>query len=516
MILLNPEEMTLVDSHTVNSGFPEILLMEAAGRGTAEMAVEILESEKSIVIFAGSGNNGGDGFVAARFLDMWDYEVVVVLAGDQEGIEGVAKTNLELIKTRDIQIITCKDNNEDEIKKILAGSGLIVDALLGTGLKGEVRGNYGRLISLINESQQPVLAVDIPSGLDGGTGKVLGRAVKANYTATMAFFKTGLCLYPGREYCGKIRVINIGIEDSNLEPIDCDKFMLDEKEAYSLLPERKETGHKGTFGRVTIIGGSRGLAGAPLLAGRAALKTGSGLVKLAVPAGIKSEVTCGAPELILTELEENTHGNICSIDSVFSYLQEKSDVVAAGPGMGRSPEVTGVIRKLIKECNTPLILDADGINAVNNLNIFFNRKVPLILTPHPGEMARLLGTEIKEIQQNRLQIARSFARDYGVILVLKGAATLTALPGGDLYINSTGNEGMATAGSGDVLTGIIAALCGQGLKPAYAAVLGTFLHGMAGDLMVELTGSFGLNASDIITGIMKAINKLQAKFYLQE
>ncbi|MFW6237651.1 MAG: NAD(P)H-hydrate dehydratase [Halanaerobiales bacterium] len=504
MILLRPEEMARVDKYTIDSGFPEILLMEAAGRGVSEMAAEKTKHGAKVVVVAGSGNNGGDGFVSARFLAMWGREVTVVLAGDPEGIEGVAKTNLELIKNRKVQILTFSDVREKEIKKVLVESDLIIDALLGTGLEGEVRGSYAKLIELINSTLPPVLAVDIPSGLDGKTGEVHGRTVKADLTATMAYMKIGLCVYPGRKYCGEISVVDIGMTNKALEPVNCDTFMLGEEEAATLLPGRSVTGHKGTFGRVTIVGGSRGLTGAPLLAGRAALRAGAGLVKLAVPEEIKSEVAGGTPELILTGLENTKEGIIRSIGPVFSYLQEESDAIVAGPGMGCSPEVTGIISKLIKECNTPLILDADGINAINNLNMFFSREAPLILTPHPGEMARMLGKEIKDIQNNRMELARNFAREYDIVLVLKGAATVVALPGGDLYVNPTGNEGMATAGSGDVLTGIIAALCGQGVEPEKAAVLGTYLHGLAGDLAVERVGSRGLIASDIIEGLIDA------------
>ena len=511
MILLRPEEMKKVDEYTIKKGFPEVLLMEAAGRGTAEYADKIIKGN-NILIFAGKGNNGGDGFAAARFLSMWGYNVKIIILGKRNEIKGVSETNLKLLCDRNIIIKTLDECNKTDLKFAELEADLIIDALLGTGLSGEVRGDYAKIISFINKSDKEVLAVDIPSGLDGKDGTVHGIAVKADYTATMAFKKTGLCLYPGITYSGEVRVIDLGMTEKHLEAADYDTFMISQKEVVKLLPDRVVTGHKGTFGRVVIIGGSRNLIGAPALTGNAALVTGSGLVRLAVSSDVKKIIAPNNAELIFKELPENDDGIICSIDSEFDKLSRESDVIAAGPGIGKSPEVTEIIYKLIKEYKSPLVLDADGINAIDNPNILLNRDYPLVITPHPGEMARLLEVKIDTIQENRMKIAREFAVEYGVILVLKGAASLVALPEGELYINPTGNEGMATAGSGDVLTGIISSFIGQGVSPDRAAVLGTFLHGLAGDLAVENTGSYGVTAEILIKYISIALQYLLNKY----
>lgn len=529
MIILKPDEMREMDVRTIEDGMPEILLMEAAGRGVAVFVVkEILRGElnsslpsrsasyieaearknSEILIFAGKGNNGGDGLVAGRFLDMWGYNVGIILLSQSQYLQGVNLTNYKLCKNRGIEICEIKDLEEEEIADYIDKANLVIDAMLGTGLKGDVRGRIASVIDLINDnSSTPVLAVDIPSGLDGESGDLHGRAVKADFTATMAFNKLGLCIYPGRNYAGKVEVIDIGMPEKSSNKVDYNIFMLSKKEAASLLPRRSLTAHKGTFGKVGIVGGSPGMIGAPVLTGISALKTGTGLVKIAVPDGIKQNINSNL-ELMISGLKDDKLGIIEAALPQIKKLKEKSDLMALGPGLGKSQAIEQIIHEILSKFEIPLVLDADGINAISDLNLLSKYKASLILTPHPGEMARLIDCEIKEVQNNRINIVRNFVDQYNVCLILKGAATIIGLPDGKIYINPTGNEGMATAGSGDVLTGIISSLLAQGLKVENAAILGPFLHGMAGDMAKKEVGSHGLIAGDIIDFIPRIIKDL--------
>lgn len=506
MIVLKPEEMKKVDRAAIEAGFPDILLMETAGRGVAGLADRILKNAgKRVLVFAGKGNNGGDGLVAARFLDMWGYQVEIILLAGEKGLKGSPLVNYRLCRLREIDILEFSedgDNNLKLVKNAIMQADLIIDAMLGTGLKGDVRQPVATMIDLINQSQKKVLAVDIPSGIDGEKGRVLGKAIRADFTATMAYPKLGLVVYPGKEYTGQLEVVDLGVPEEYTARTGCNHFLLTGEEAGQLLPERPVTGHKGTFGKVGILGGSRGMAGAPALTGLAALKTGAGLVRVAVPRDIQATVAARSPELITIGLAGID--DLAEIDE----LQKQSDIMAAGPGLGRSEAVRTLVDWLLRECELPLVLDADGLNAIQDLQVLKERQSPLILTPHPGEMARLLKEDIATIQRERISFARDFATTYQLYLVLKGAATLIALPDGRVYINPTGNEGMATAGSGDVLTGIISGLLAQGSGVEEAAILGPYLHGLAGDLAKEELGSNSMIAGDIINYLPPAIRRI--------
>ena len=516
MIVLSPEEMQQVDQKTITNGFPEILLMETAGRGTAQLVDESLENktnkDQQITIFTGKGNNGGDGFVVARFLDMWGYDVQLICMGGKDDLQGVTLINFELCEMRNITIKSFDQIDKQSLKTILNNTELVVDALLGTGLSGNVRGNYKEVIKLINKTDALVIAVDIPSGINGKTGQVQGVAVKADFTATMAFLKLGLTIYPGREYCGKTRVVDLGMPDSSLNNIGYNHFTLNEKEASNMLPERDITGHKGTFGKIGVIGGAPGMSGAPAMTGMAALRTGTGLVSAIVPRNIQPVVASNSSELITQGINCDKEGICLEAFSELTKMKNEFDIMAMGPGLSQSAEVKLLVEKMIERFDLPLVLDADGINAINNPEILKERKSPLILTPHPGEMARLIDKEISEIQSNRIKISRSFAQEYNTYLILKGAATVVALPDGDIYINQTGNQGMATAGSGDVLTGIVCSLLGQGLSPRSAVILAPYIHGLAGDLAVENIGFSGLIAGDIIQHIPEAVKSLHQRY----
>jgi ADP-dependent NAD(P)H-hydrate dehydratase / NAD(P)H-hydrate epimerase len=517
MIVLRPEEMREMDKYTIEDAIPDILLMEAAGRGVAEKAHAFIlekskcsseDKRKNILVIAGKGNNGGDGYVAARILNIMAYNVRVISLAEEEELQGNPFINYRVCKARGISINNVNDLGHEDINLFINQSGLVIDAMLGTGLKGDVRGIISEIIDLLNNSNTPVLSVDIPSGLDGETGNIHGKAVKAVITATMAFHKLGLCLYPGRELSGKVEPIDLGMPEISINRVKYNHFMLNEREAASLLPVRRITAHKGSFGKITVIGGSMGMTGAPFLTGMASLKMGAGLVTIAVPSSIQDVVASYMPELITQGLKENE--GLINKDAIekIEELTLNSDLLLIGPGMGKSADLEFIIKKIITEFNLPIVLDADGMNAISDLNLLKHRKGALIMTPHPGEMARLLNLDISQIEENRVETARKFAVEYNVNLILKGASTIIALPDTRVYINPTANEGMATAGSGDVLTGIIGALLAQGLDAERASILGPYIHGLAGDLAKEELSSYSLSAGNIIDYIPAAIKKL--------
>ena len=515
MIVLKPEEMAAVDQVSIKAGFPELLLMETAGRGVAEEAARSIGAAGTgeILLLIGKGNNGGDGLVAARWLDMWGYRVRVLLLWPGTELKGSTGVNYRLCCLRELELIEY-DQREDRLTGLFERAVLIIDAMLGTGIKGKVREPVASIIELVNRSGKRVLAVDIPSGLDGRSGEVSGQVVRADLTVTMAYPKLGLLLDPGRNCVGKLRVVDLGVPAEYAEQSGYQHHLLSEQEASALLPDRPTTGHKGTFGKIGIVGGSDGMAGAPALSGLSALRSGAGLVKVATPALVQPTVAAYSPELLTVGLAGIGQQLVVGDLLVINELMAMADVMAVGPGLGCSKAAQAIVNKLIEEYPGPLVIDADGLNVLENLELLGKRKQPLLLTPHPGEMATLLKMETKEVQADRTGLARAFARRYGVYLILKGAATVIALPDGRVFINTTGNEGMATAGSGDVLTGIIAGLLGQGLAAEKAAILGPYLHGLAGELAGVKLSSFGVVAGDIIKfipAIFQRLSKLREK-----
>ncbi len=530
MYILTPESMRNSDQDTIEAGFPEILLMEAAARGAAEYADEIIEkeilnlnnyynrsfekkkAELKILVFAGKGNNGGDGLAAARFLKQMGYQVEIILSSPKSELKGINQTNFNLCVYNSITYHEYKDLEHDFLVEKMEQSDFIIDALLGTGIKGEVRGSSREIIELIkltaSKYNKKILAVDIPSGISGRTGEVLGKAVRADYTATMAAYKRGLLLFPGREYSGKVRVIDIGIKEEVIAKNSDQLRLITKEDALSLLPERKRDGHKGSFGRVGILAGSRGIVGAPLLSSDAALRSGSGLVYLLLPEEIEESVS--------VQLDEVLTKDFPSLDGIFEKnaadpileFSEMLDVLAAGPGMGNNKDTEFIISELLSKFKKALILDADALNSLKDLDKLKKSSADILLTPHPGEMARLIDKSIEEINNNRIETAADFAAEYGVNIILKGAATVAAAPDGRVFLNNTGTNGMATAGSGDVLTGMAASLAGQRMEVFDAAVLSVYLHGKAGEFAAAQKSDFALKAGDIVDSLADAWNFL--------
>lgn len=502
MKLFLAEEMKQIDAATAKEfGLPGLLLMENAGRDVAAIAESILEdcSNKRILVFAGKGNNAGDGFVAARTLLNRGAQVTVVLLADQAAYSGEALIQLEVLKKCNPFMFTL-NNEQDWDKATIAGelADLVIDGLLGTGFRGELSPDFARAAELINSMLAPVLAIDVPSGVEPDTGKVARGAVKADVTVTIAAPKPGLYLYPGAEYAGEIMVAEIGIPTKLLTESDSKNELITRGLAKTKLPLRQGNAHKGMAGRVAILAGSPGFTGAAALCSYAAVKAGAGLVTLLTPLSSQNILAAKLNEVMVKGLIERLPGVLGggAVGDVRHWL-EKSDVLAVGPGLGTSEATKEVIRDILQGCSKPVVIDADALTAlVGHTEILSRMKCPRIITPHPAEMARLIDSAASEVDANRLAVASRYAVEWQTVVVLKGAPTVVATPDGSAYLNTNGNEGMATGGCGDVLTGIIAALLGQGLSAADAAILGVYLHGLAGDLAAE-NGKIGLAAGQI-------------------
>ncbi|MGL5206212.1 MAG: NAD(P)H-hydrate dehydratase [Acidaminococcaceae bacterium] len=502
MKLFLAEEMKEIDNAVTREfGLPGLLLMENAGRDVAATAESILEDchGKRIVVFAGKGNNAGDGFAAARTLLNRGAQVTVILLADMNSYSGDAFIQLEVLRKCNPFIFNL-NNEQDWDKAKIAGelADLVIDGLLGTGFHGELNADFARAVELINSVAAPVLAIDIPSGVEPDTGKVARIAVKADVTVTIAMPKPGLYLYPGAEYAGEIMVAEIGIPEVLLAEADSKNELVTRSLAKTKLPFRQGNAHKGMAGRVAVLAGSPGFTGAAALCSFAAVKAGAGLVTLLTPLSSQNILAAKLNEVMVQGLIERLPGVLGggAVGDVRHWL-EKSDVLAVGPGLGTSEATKEVIRDILQGCGKPVVIDADALTAlVENTEILLRMKCPKIITPHPAEMARLIGAETADVDADRLAVASLYAVEWQTVVVLKGAPTVVAAPDGSVYINTTGNEGMATGGCGDVLTGIIAALLGQGLSAADAAVLGVYLHGLAADFVAE-NGKIGLAAGQI-------------------
>ena len=390
---------------------------------------------------------------------------------------------------------------------LLQTSDLLVDAIFGTGLNAPVKGISAAAITLMNASGRPIVAIDLPSGLDGDRGSVLGTAITAALTVTLARPKRGLYLGVGPNHAGVVRVADIGIPADLIVAAKIPVTLLEAADIRPLLPARPRTAHKGTFGHAGIIAGSAGKTGAAAMAAMAALRIGTGLVTVAAPRSVSDVLEAKLLEAMICPVPE-TEARMLSkqaLEPLLAFAADKT-ALAIGPGIGMHPETQALVHNLLVEAKRPMVLDADGLNAVaGHADMLGRASGPLILTPHPGEMARLLGTTSAEVQRDRLGAASRLAREQNVCVVLKGAGTIVAAPDGRLAVNATGNPGMATAGTGDVLTGIIAGLLAQGLPAWEAACAGVYLHGLAGDLAASEQGEEGLIAGDVIRAIPRAI-----------
>ncbi len=518
MLLVTAKQMQNMDGYTINGlGIPGRVLMENAGRGAVDMFVRKFSPDQGtrVGMVAGRGNNGGDGFVMARYLMEMGVPVTMFLLSRKEKVAGDAAANLTLAQQLlehhpDSKLIEIPD--ADALKKnraALVHQDLFIDAIFGTGLNDQVRGFFKEVIQLLNQTGRPVFAVDIASGLNADTGKPLGEAVRASATATFAHAKAGHILYPGNEYTGDLEVIDIGIPGFVTRKEGIGLHRVETADIAPLFPQRPFNSHKGNFGHALILAGSPGKTGAAALCANAAVRTGAGLVTLGLPAGINPSVEAMVIEPMTLPLPETVNGTLSptGFDAVMSQI-DSFQALAIGPGIGTDEQTRDLVTRLIEYVDIPMVIDADGLNCLSQTpDILTARHAPTILTPHPGEMARLCDTTPDKIQADRMGSAAGFAAKYGVILVLKGAQTLTAMPDGNLFINPTGNPGMASGGMGDVLTGIITGLMAQGLPAEHAAMAGVFLHGLGADILACSSPGFGFTASDLIRIIPEAIQE---------
>jgi hydroxyethylthiazole kinase-like uncharacterized protein yjeF len=501
-------EMRELDRRAIQDlGIPSLVLMENAGRTTYQiLRREFPDLRGEVAVVAGRGNNGGDGFVVARYLANAGLPVAVFLLGAKEQVSNDARVNLEILAHLGIAVteVLSEADLNPAIHR-LAKAGLIVDAMLGTGLNSPVTGLMAAVIERLNHLRAPVLAVDMPTGLSADTGEVLGAALKARVTVTYGCPKLGQVLPPGRDYVGRLWQVDIGIPPILARDLPLE--LAEAREMHALLPSRPPGSHKGNFGHLLVLAGSAGKTGAAALACEAALRAGAGLVTLGVPVSLNDILEMKLTEAMTLPLPEAAAARALGAAAwapIAEFLNEKNEksgkfTVALGPGIGTHPETRELVARLGRDLACPMVIDADGINnlagATDGLK---DAAGPRILTPHPGEMARLVGLTTPEVQARRLDLARDTAVKFGVTLVLKGAQTVVATPEGRAWINSTGNPALASGGTGDVLTGLMGGFLAQGLAPWDAARLGVYLHGLAADFFVSRHGQRGMIAGDLL------------------
>ena len=504
MKLVKADEMKTIDRRASQEYMiPSLLLMENAGLRVVESirAILIEENRNRVVILAGKGNNGGDGLVVGRHLVNCGTAIEIFLLGDPDALTPDARVNYDILNKMGIPIQPLiLDQHLANLMTSLLQADLVVDAIYGIGFRGRLDDFETRVADLLNSSRVPVLAVDIASGVEADTGKVHGSAVQADYTVTLALPKLGLIMAPGSEYTGRWSVADISIPRSLLEDPTLKMNLLDAAAIKGWLTPRAADTHKGTYGHVLVVGGSAGMTGAVTMTSCAALRCGAGLVTAALPETQMPILDAAVMEVMGQALPETNLGCI-SIDALpaLESLLGTCSVCAVGPGMSRYQEANAILRFILENSGVPVLIDADGINALaSDPGVLRDRQVPVVITPHPRELARLTGLTVEEIQHNRIEVASRYAADWGITMVLKGHQTVVACPRGEVFINSRGNPGMATAGSGDVLSGIIAGLIAQGLKTQQAAAAGVYIHGRAGDRAAAEIGQRGMIAGDMI------------------
>ena len=513
MELVTAAEMRALDRTTIEERkIPSLRLMENAGKAV----VHEMERHsgplrgKTVTIVAGKGQNGGDGFVVARLLRHRRCTARVVLLAPPSALKGDAAVTLRRFQRAGGRCHPIKSGADlaTLLDSLIQGSDILVDAIFGTGLNATVEGIPAAVITLMNTSGRPIVAIDLPSGLDADTGAVWGTAVAAALTVTLARPKRGLYVGAGPNHAGTIRIADIGIPSDLIAAAKIPVTLLDTASIRPLLPVRNRSAHKGTFGHAGIIAGSVGKTGAAAMAAMGALRSGAGLVTVAVPGSLNDALEAKLLEAMTVPVPETEARTLSkeALAPLLAFAAGKT-AVAIGPGIGTHPETRTLVQELLGNVARPIVLDADGINAIaGHKELLGKVHAPLVLTPHPGEMAHLLGCSTADVQMDRLGVAARLAQEQKVCVVLKGAGTVVAGSDGRLAVNSTGNPGMATAGTGDVLTGMITGLLAQGLPLWEAACAGVYLHGLAGDLAASDQGEMGLIAGDVIRAIPRAIH----------
>ncbi len=507
MYILSPEEMRYFDKTAQEQfGVEPILLMENAGKRSAEIIeMEVLEDTDSVAVICGTGNNGGDGMVIARWLYNHGFDVCCYVVGDRDKFSPLADKNHSILQKMhcEIQYISCK-KDLDKIVDQFYDFDVIIDALFGVGLKGEVKGYRKNLIEIINELDEIIVAIDIPSGLDAEKGTVANVAIHADITITMANMKYGHLLYPGRDLCGEMYIVDIGIPELAYEENPpCAEILPD---VLHYFPIRKNNSHKGDYGKIAIIAGSPGLTGAGVMASEAALEMGSGLITLLHPKSLNTIFEVSLLEVMTRGVTETKHHtfSLDALDEVLDFVKF-CDAVAIGPGISRNEETAEFVREFLARNKKPTIIDADAINAFEKDKEALKRLAgkPYIFTPHLMEFSRLSGYSIKEINNDTLKYVKEFTKNYKLTLLLKGSTSIIAEPEGNITFNITGNPGMATGGSGDVLSGIIVSLLGQGFSPYDAARVGAYIHGEVADILLDEYEEAAITPSKLIANLYR-------------
>jgi len=496
-------------SATEEFGISQDLLMENAGQAVYFVILkELGVKNKKFAVFCGTGNNGGDGLVVARKIHSNGGEAKVFLLDDETKFKGIAKRNFEIVSKLPIEI--SKVSSIESVNSAVLHSDATVDAIFGTGLIREVSGIYRHVIQMINESKKGVFSVDIPSGINGDTGEVMGGAVKANYTITFGLPKIGNMLYPGYEHCGKLYLSHISFPPS-LHNSDSIRVEINNPIE---LPKRSKDVHKGDFGEVLFIAGASSYLGAPYFSALSFLKAGGGYSSLATPKSISSFLANKGSEIVFVPQKETLSGSI-GLENKDNLLElsKRVDMVVMGPGLSLNGETQELVRQLAQEIEKPLLIDGDGITAISkDIEMIKNRKAETILTPHMGEMSRMTKMEISEVNKNKIGVLQRTAKELNATVVLKGAHSLIGYPDETVFINMSGNPGMATAGSGDVLTGTIAAMFGLGLSLKHAVRMGVFMHGFSGDLAARDKGEDGITAQDILDYLPATMKRYRENF----
>jgi ADP-dependent NAD(P)H-hydrate dehydratase / NAD(P)H-hydrate epimerase len=517
MRILNAEQMREADRRTIHDiGIPSLVLMENAGRQVAA-ALESLYAdlgERHLAIICGKGNNGGDGFVVARTLHQRGVSLSVFLVGQVSEVRGDARINLEILGRIGITVVEIADEGQWELHMSQVSScDLIIDAMFGTGLKAALSGVYETIVADVNELGIPVVSIDLPSGMSADTADLIGDAIEASVTVTLGAPKLPLILPPAERQSGEVVIADIGIPADVIDGLEGPWVeLMTRDQMRAIITPRAHDSHKGDYGRVLIVAGSRGKTGAAALAAQGALRSGAGLLTVATPVSCEAVVAGHAAECMTLGLVETDEGTVRP-EAIDGLLAQPSDVVAVGPGLGRGDAVTTFVRALVEKSEAPLVLDADALNAfAGEADGLVGREGrDIIITPHPGEMARLVGCSVEDVQADRLGIARDFASAHRVYVILKGYRTIVASPGGRIFVNPTGSPGMATGGTGDVLTGMVAAWLAQLLDAEAACRIAVYLHGAAGELADADEGEVAMSAGDLASHIGDAILELTAR-----
>ena len=502
-------QMRRIDQATIKDfGVPSLVLMERAALSVVRRIKELSSNPKKTIVLAGSGNNGGDGLAVARMLknEGWNVKAFLLKTGAGKKLSPECQAQLEMAKKFGVDVQTKPPASAD------FHAAIVVDAIFGTGLGRPIEGAIKKIMETANGfPENPMIAVDIPSGINSDTGQIMGTAIKATCTVTFGLPKLGHLLHPGREHTGRLHIEDIGFPSVLLEDPAMDCQLTGAADVSALLPERPSYSNKGDFGHVLLLAGSSGKTGAALLGARAALRTGAGLVTMGIPEEALHDFQANALDEMVLPLPSVSGGlSDGALEKILGFMAFRGSVLAMGPGLGVTPDIIKLVSGLVKSCASPMVIDADALNALkDNPQILMQAKAPAILTPHPGEASRLLGKSAREIELDRIGAAKSLAKKTGAYVILKGVPTIVAEPEGPVHINQTGTPAMAKAGMGDVLTGMVAGLLAQGLSPAEASVAAVYIHGLAGEIAQKMRGSvYSVTASDLHETIASAFKEI--------